>query len=319
MKAHVYNRYGAPDVLKLLDIEKPVPGDQEVLIKVHASSVTPMDYKIRSGKMFLIRLVMSGLFKPKMKVLGVEFSGEIEAVGNKVTQHKIGEKVFGRAKNGGAHAQFLCVNKNEIALNPSNMSFEEAAGITFGATTALCFLRDGGNITEGQKVLINGASGGVGTFAVQLAKHYKAEVTAVCSSSNLDWVKELGANKLIDYTKQDFTKDGEQYDIIFDCVAKRTFSQCKNSLNDSGIYLSTVMTLSLLLQMIRTSKGSGRKAKFLLPDFSPDDLLLLKQLIEEGKLRTVIDKMFPINKIVEAHTYAEKGHAKGKVIVSIKP
>jgi len=318
MKAVLYGKYGSPDVLKLTEVAKPVPGDHEVLIKVHASSVTPMDHKFRSGKIFLVRLVATGLFKPKTEILGIEFSGEIEALGPNATQFKSGDRIFGRAKKGGAHAEYLCVDENEIVVNPSNMDFKEAAGITFGGTAALCYLRDGGNIQEGRKVIINGASGGVGTFAVQLAKNYKAEVTAVCSASNHQWVKELGADKLIDYTKQDFTQNGEKYDIIFDCVAKRTFSQCKNSLTRGGIYLSTVMTFSLFSQMIRTSITGGKRAKFLLPDMKNQDLIFLKSLIEAGNLKTVIDKTFTLNEIVEAHKYAEEGHARGKVVITVK-
>ncbi|MCK4465887.1 MAG: NAD(P)-dependent alcohol dehydrogenase, partial [Bacteroidales bacterium] len=198
MKAIVYTKYGTPDVLKLTEAEKPIPKDNEVLVKVHASTVTPMDWKFRSGKIFLARL-MTGLFKPKNNILGVEFSGVIEEIGKNVTQFKVRDKVFGRAKKGGAHAEYICVPEKEIAVNPSNNSFEEAAGITFGATTALCNLRDSGNIKKGQKVLINGDSGGVGTFAVQFTKFYETEVTAVCSTSNHELVKGLGADKVIDY------------------------------------------------------------------------------------------------------------------------
>ena len=316
MKAIVYTKYGTPDVLKLTEAEKPIPKDNEVLVKVHASTVTPMDWKFRSGKIFLARL-MSGLFKPKIKILGVEFSGEIEDIGKYVTQFKVHDKVFGRAKKGGAHAEYICAPENEIVVNPSNISFEKAAGITFGATTALCNLRDSGNIKKGQKVLINGASGGVGTFAVQIAKYYEAEVTAVCSTSNLKMVIDLGADKFIDYTKEDFTQNEEIYDIIFDCVGKRTFSECKKSLIKNGIYISTVITFPLLLHMFSSSLFGGKKAKFILPDVKTKDLLFIKKLIKDGKLKTVIDKFYPLSEPIEAHKYAEKGHAKGKIVITM--
>lgn len=205
-----------------------------------------------------------------------------------------------------------------MAIKPSNMTFEEAAGVHFAACVALIYLRDHGHIQSGQKVLINGASGGVGTFAVQLAKYFGAEVIGVCSTTNLELVQSLGADRVIDYKREDFTKEGQSYDIIFDAVGKRSFSQCKNSLNQKGIYLSTVATIPLILQMLWTSKIGNKKAKFVLQKTTKEDLLFLKDLIEAGKLRTVIDRTYPLSDIVEAHRYSEKGHAKGKVVITLQ-
>ena len=317
MKAIVYTKYGKPDVLLVKEVKKPTPKDDEVLIKVETSTVTPMDWKFREGKTFLARLIMTGLFRPKINILGVEFSGVIEEVGKNISVFKVNDNVFGRAKKAGAHAEYICVDEHEVALNPSNTTFEEASGITFGATTALCNLRDHAKIKEGQKVLINGASGGVGSFAVQIAKYYNAEITAVCSSINHDLVRSLGANNVIDYTKENFTSNGVKYDIIFDCVGKTKYSECKNSLNNGGIFLSTVLTFYLLVQMIISLLFTRKKAKFVLADFVPADLVFLKKLYEEGDIKTVIDKIYPIEEIIEAHEYAQKGHAKGKIIISV--
>jgi len=315
LKAIVYTKYGPPDVLKLKEVEEPVPKDDEVLIRVYASTITPMDWRFREGKNPIARL-MAGPVKPKNTILGVELAGEVEAVGTKVKLFKKGDQVFGGGQPG-AHAEYICMPEDKIAMKPLNMTYEEAAAVHFAAGTALGFLRDAGNIKAGQKVLINGASGGVGTFAVQLAKYYDTEVTGVCSSTNLEMVQSLGADIVIDYTKEDFTKNDETYDIIFDTVGKRTFAECKNSLCQDGIYLSTVATIPLLIQMIWTSIAGSKKAKFTLPVLSNKDLVFLKDIIEAGKLRTIIDRSYPLGKIVEAHQYSEKGHAKGKVVVTI--
>ncbi|MBT3242662.1 MAG: NAD(P)-dependent alcohol dehydrogenase [Bacteroidetes bacterium] len=316
MRAITYIRYGAPDVLKLAEIEKPVPCDNEVLVKIKASTVTPMDWKFRSGNTLIARL-MTGIIKPKINILGVEFSGEIEETGKDISKFKIGDMIFGRAKKAGAYAEYLCVPEKEICLNPSNASFGEAAGITFGATTALFGLTNTGNIQQGQKVLINGASGGVGLFAVQLAKFHGAKVTAVCSSTNHKMVIDSGADIVIDYMTTDFTKNGEIYDIVFDCVGKRTYSDCKKSLVKHGVYISTVLSFPLLIQMFSSSIFGRKKGKFIFSDFKPDDLLMLKDLYEKKIIKTVIDKTYSLKNIRDAHHYAEKGHVKGKVIVEI--
>ncbi|MFC1875383.1 NAD(P)-dependent alcohol dehydrogenase [Chloroflexota bacterium] len=315
MKAVVYTKYGPPDVLELKEIDKPAPKDNEVLIKVHASTVTPMDWRFRKADPFFVRMYV-GLIRPKINILGVELAGEIEAVGKDVKLFKKGDRVFGGSDSGGAHAEYTCLSEKEVVIKPSNMIYEAAAAVPFGAITALQFLRKG-NIQRGQKVLINGASGGVGTFAVQLAKYFGAEVTGVCSTTNLELVKSLGADKVIDYKQEDFTKSGQTYDIIFDAVAKSSFLRCKGSLNQKGVYLSTVLSAPLILQMLWTSKIGTKKAIFLMAPYRAEDLIFLKELIEAGKMRTVIDRCYPLGQIIKAYRYAEKGHAKGKVVVTI--
>ena len=315
MKAIVYEKYGPPDVLELKEVEKPAPKDNEVLIKVHTSTVTPMDWRFRNGRTLIARF-MTGLLKPKYSILGVELAGEIESVGKDVKLFKQGDQVYGGGRPG-AHAEYTCMPEDKVAMKPSNMTYEEAAAVHFGATTALLFLRDYGRIQNAQKVLINGASGGVGTFAVQLAKYFGAEVTGVCSTTNLELVQSLGADRVIDYTREDFTKNGQTYDIIFDAVGKSSFSKCKGSLSQEGIYLSTVATIPLLVQMLWTSKIGSKKAKFAMRPLPTEDLIFLKDLIEAGKVKTVIDRCYPLEQIAEAHRYAEKGHAKGKVVITL--
>ncbi|MFC1921471.1 NAD(P)-dependent alcohol dehydrogenase [Chloroflexota bacterium] len=314
MKAIVYTKYGPPDVLQLKEVEKPVPKDNEVLIKVHATTVTPMDWRFRQGSNPIARM-MSGPIKPNNPILGVEFAGEVEEAGKDTKLFNKGDQIYGGGSPG-AHAEYVCMHEDKVGIKPANMTYEEAAGVPFAATTALKFLKEKGNIQDGQSVLVYGASGGVGTFAVQLAKYFGAEVSAVCSTTNVEMVKSLGAEKIIDYTKDDFTKNGQTYDIIFDAVGKKSFLQCKDSLNQGGIYLNTVATIPLLLQMIWTSKIGNKKAIFALLPFTPEDLIFLKDAIEEGKIKTVIDRTYPLSDIAEAHKYSESGHAKGKIIIT---
>jgi NADPH:quinone reductase-like Zn-dependent oxidoreductase len=316
MKAIVYTKYGPPDVLVLKEVEKPTPKDNEVLIKVHASTVTPMDWRFRQPGKNIIARMMAGPIKPNNPILGVELAGEVEAVGKDVKRFKEGDQVYGGGQPG-AHAEYTCMPEDKMSIKPTNMTYEEAGAVHFGACVALRYLRDYGHIQSGQKVLINGASGGVGTFAVQIAKHFGAEVTGVCSTANLELVQSLGADKVIDYTKEDFTKTGQTYDIIFDAVGKRTFSQCKSSLNKKGIYLNTVATVPLLLQMLWTSKVGSKKAVFALSPATPEDLVFLKDLIEAGEMKTVIDRTYPLSDTAEAHRYSEQGHAKGKVVITV--
>ena len=317
MKAIVCTKYGPPDVLELEDVGKPAIKDNELLVKVYATTVSSMDWRFRQGKNIIARM-KAGLTKPKNPIFGVELAGEIESVGKDVKLFKQGDQVYGVTRSG-AHAEYVCMPEENVAMKPTNMTYEEAAAVPFGACVALQFLGDYGGIQSGQKVLIYGASGSVGTYAVQLAKYFGAEVTGVCSTANVEMVKSLGADKIIDYTKEDFTKEGQAYDIIFDAVGKSSFSKCKSSLNQKGIYLSTVATIPVLLQMLWTSKKGSKKAIFTMPPLpTTKDLILLKDLIEEGKIKSVRDRRYPLEQIAEAHRYVEKGHKAGNVVITLE-
>jgi len=274
-----------------------------------------LEWKFRSGKVFIARL-MSGIRKPRKGILGTEVSGEVESVGKDVTKFKQGDQVFADVKYGG-YAEYVACPEQRVALKPANMSHEEAATISFAGVTALVFLRDFGKIQNGLKVLINGASGGMGTYAVQLAKHFGTHVTTVCSTANLEMVKSLGADEAIDYRKEDFTKTGHTYDLIFDAVGKSSFPKCKGSLNKGGIYVSTVLTWGLLFMMLWTKMIGSKKAIFGMGHAKPGDLDFMKELIEAGEVRSVIDRSYPLEQISEAHSYAEQGHVKGKVVITL--
>jgi len=324
MKAIVHTKYGPPDELQLKEVEKPVPKANEVLIKIHATSVTTSDCNIRNQtfvpKLFLLPTRMEfGLFKPKNKIIGFDLAGEIEAVGNHVTRFKVGDQVFGTTEPlFGAHAEYICLPEDGVLTHmPANMTYEKAAAFPVIANTALHFIRDLGNVQAGDKVLINGASGGIGTYAVQLAKYYEAEVTGVCGTMNLEMVKSLGADKVIDYTKEDFTKRGETYDVIFDAVGKSSFSRCKGSLAPKGIYLVTIPSLAALSQMQSTSKKDGQKVIIEGAPALLENLIFIKELIEAGKLIPVIDRTYPLEQIVEAFQYVERGHKKGNVVITV--
>ncbi|MTI30116.1 NAD(P)-dependent alcohol dehydrogenase, partial [Xanthovirga aplysinae] len=320
MKAIVYTAYGLPEVLQLKEIEKPSPKDNEVLIRIAAATVNITDAIIRKGKPFIAR-IGNGLFKPKNTILGSALAGEVEEVGKNVTLFKKGDQVFAAAN--GTHTAYKCLSEEgALVIKPTNITLEEAAAVPYGVLTALPFLRDDGKIKKGQQVLINGASGSVGTFAVQLAKYFGAVVTGVCSTGNLALVKSLGADQVIDYTTTDFTKTGHTYDIIFDTVGKSSFSKCKSALKPKGIYLLTIPTLSIMRQMLWTKLTNGKKAIFAAKGLRSSykkakDLKFIKDLIEAGKLKPYIDTTYPLKRIIEAHRYVETGHKKGNIILKL--
>jgi len=315
MKAMVYYEYGSPDVLKLKEIEKPVPNDDEVLVKVHAAAVTPLDWHFLTGTPYVAR-IMAGLFKPKNNILGIDMAGRIEAVGKNIKQFKPGDEVFGRCSGG--YAEYACAPVTELYLKPTGMSFEKAAAIPLSAFTALTCLCDLGQMKSGQKVLINGVSGGVGTLAVPIAKSFGAEVTGVCSTRNLDLVRSIGADRVIDYTQEDFTQKGVYYDLIFDAVGKRSFSDCKHALSPKGIYVTTNFSPTLALQGWWISITGSRKM-IPMPPKAPGKNIreLFKELLETGKLTPVIDRCYALNEVPEAFRYYEKGHARGRVVIEI--
>ncbi len=322
MKASVSKMYGTPEVFKIEDVTKPTPKHNEVLVRVYAATVTGSDIMMRTGKPYVGRLYL-GLSKPKTTILGFDFAGEIVETGNNVISFKVGDKVFGGTTTLGSYAEYICVNVDDVITTmPENISYQAAAPVSGSAITVMNFLKGLAKIKAGNKVLINGASGSLGTYAVQIAKHYGAEVTGVCSQTNTKMVSELGADFVIDYTKEDFTKNGKQYDIIFDTVGKTTFSYCKNSLTENGIYLSSVISFPLLLQMMKTSLFGKKKVKSSSTGMLPakerlNYFLELKELLKAEKIKTVIDNSYPLAQMGDAHKYVEKGHKKGNIIINI--
>ncbi len=320
MKAIVYTKYGSPDILQLKDVEKPAPQDHEVLIKIHAASVNAYDWHALTADIFLIRLMGGGLLKPKQTRLGADIAGQVEAVGGNIKQFRPGDEVFGSIGHGG-FAEYACAPETRLALKPENLSFEEAAAVPMAALTALQGLRDEGQIHSGQKVLINGASGGVGTFAVQIAKLFGTEVTAVCSSRNLDQAYAIGADQVIDYTRQDFTQNGQQYDLIFAANGYHPLSHYKRALTSKGIYVMAGGSMAQIFQAMllgsRMSKPGGRKMGGVSAKIDQKDLVILKDLIEAGKIKPVIDRRYPLSEAAEALRYLGEGHAHGKVVIAV--
>jgi NADPH:quinone reductase-like Zn-dependent oxidoreductase len=318
MKAIVYTQYGPPDVLQFIEVAKPTPKDDEVLIRIRAASVNPLDWRLLRGKPWFARFLIGGLRKPKVTRPGVDVAGQIEAVGRNVKQFKPGDEVFGAGR--GAFAEYVCTVEDKLALKPTNLSFEGAAAVPVAAISALQGLRDKGRIQQGQKVLVDGAGGGVGTFAVQIAKSFGAEVTAVCSTRNLDTARSIGADHVIDYTREDFTKSGQRYDLILAANAYHSIFDYRRALSPNGIYVmvgggGAQILQALLLGPILSLMGS-KKTSFIMAKIDKKDLVLLKDLLETGKLVPIIDRRYPLSDVAEAFRYLEEGHARGKVVIT---
>jgi NADPH:quinone reductase-like Zn-dependent oxidoreductase len=323
MKAAVFTRYGSPEVLRISDVAKPAPGDGDVLVQVHATTVCAADWRMRKADPFVVRFML-GFWRPtKFQVLGMEFSGAVESVGKAVKGFRAGDQVFGLCgRTFGAHAEYVCTAEDHVAMKPANMTYEEAAAVAFGGTSALYFLRKAG-IQEGQHVLVYGASGSVGVFATQLAKHFGARVTAVCSTANLEMVKSFGADAVVDYTREDFSSAGRVYDLVFDAVGKAGLSRSLRALRRGSAYVSIAPSggaLSMATDTIKTlwvSATGAAKVISPLPIGVKLELPFLKDLIEAGALRTVIEKHYPLEEIAEAHRHAEAGHKKGHVVIRL--
>jgi NADPH:quinone reductase-like Zn-dependent oxidoreductase len=322
MKAVVYYNYGSPDVLKCEEVEKPTAGDNEVLIKVRAASVNPLDWHFMRGTPYIVR-IQAGLRKPKVTRLGVDVAGQVEAVGRNVTQFKPGDEVFGACR--GAFAEYACTSESALVMKPYNVTFEQAASAPVAAFTALQGLRDKGQIQPGQKVLINGAAGGVGTFAVQIAKSFGADVTGVCSTRNVDMVRSIGADRVIDYTQEDFTKSGQRYDLFFDSVGNHSLLACRRVLNPKGIYIVVggpdgrwLGPLAHLIKTLVLSRFVSQNLVMFLARRSKEDLTVMHELMEAGKVIPVIDKRYRLSEVPEAIRYLEEGHARGKVVITLE-
>jgi NADPH:quinone reductase-like Zn-dependent oxidoreductase len=318
VKAVVYDRYGPPDVLRLEEVERPVPAEDQLLVRVHASTVTRSDCGFRSAEIFISR-VFTGLRRPKQRIPGMEFAGEVEAVGGAVTEFEVGDRVFG-VKGSGAHAEFTCIRESSpAALMPSGMSFEDAAAVCDGASLALACLRKA-DALRGRSVLVYGASGAVGTAGVQLAKHFGAEVTAVCKTEAVELVRSLGADEVIDYTRDDFTKNGKTYDVVFDAVGKHSFRRSRDALKAGGIFVETdlgFMWHAPLLALLTRWVGDKRVA-IGITRYAKEDVLLLKGLIEAGEFRPVVDRIYRLEDVVEAHRYVETGQKTGNVVLTVE-
>jgi NADPH:quinone reductase-like Zn-dependent oxidoreductase len=317
MKAIVYKRYGSPGVLQLREVEKPIPGDNELLIKVHSASINSYDWRHVRAVPFLIRFMGAGLLKPQHGILGADMAGIVEAVGSQVKNFAPGDEVFGEGGYGG-FAEYACADENRFVLKPANLTFEEAAAVPMAALTALQGLRDKGQIRAGQKVLINGASGGVGTFAIQIAKSFDTEVTGVCSTTKIDLVCSIGADHVIDYTKEDVTKNKNKYDLIFDTAAYRSISKYRQILSPNGIYVLAGGSMARIIQLMLRSMAGARNMSLMVANINQKDLLYMIELINAGHVKPIIDKCFPLDATAEAMRYFEKGMARGKVIINMK-
>jgi len=319
MKTVVYTKYGPPDVLQLKDVEKPAPNDDQVLVRVHAASLNPSEMHMMSGKLIARVLGGNGLLKPKNTIPGADIAGQVEAVGKNVTQFKLGDEVFGRRAPGG-FAEYVCVSEKLIALKPANLTFEQAAAVPVAGITALQSLRDTGQIQPGQKVLINGASGGVGTFTMQIAKAFGVHVTGVCHTRNLDLVRSLGADRVIDYNRENFSRNGQRYDLIIDNVGNHSISDYRRALSPKGIcvvvgYTSFVLMLQNLVLGPLLSRTGSQKIGTMLAHMKNPDLVVLKELIEAGKVVPVIDRCYPPNEVSEAYRHLATRHARGKIVI----
>jgi len=319
MKAGVHTKYGPPEVVNVIAVDKPIPKDNEVLVKIYATTVNRTDCGFRSAEYFISRF-FSGLFRPKYKTLGNEFAGEIEAIGKEVTSYKVGDKVFGYNDiQFGAHAEYLTIDeKDALAIVPQNLTYDEAAPITEGAHYALCNIR-AAKIKKGQNVLVYGATGAIGSAAVQLLKYFEVSITAICNTKNVELVKSLGADTVIDYQKQDFTKTEQRFDFIFDAVGKSSFGECKPLLKKGGIYISTELGkyAQNIFFALTTPLFGNKKVLFPIPTISKEDINFLKELVETGKFKPVIDRKYKLEQIVEAYKYVETGQKTGNVVITI--
>jgi NADPH:quinone reductase-like Zn-dependent oxidoreductase len=323
MKAIVYHEYGSPDVLRYEEIEDPRATNDEVLIRVCAASVNPLDWHFMRGTPYAVRIV-AGLRKPRVTRLGVDVAGQVEAVGRNTTQFKPGDHVFGTCK--GAFAEYACAPESALTMKPENLTFEQAACVPIAAFTALQGLRNKGKVQPGQKVLINGASGGVGTFAVQIAKSFGADVTGVCSTRNVDMVRSIGADRVIDYTQEDFTKSGQRYDVFFDCIGQHSLSACRRVLNDEGIYVGAggpsdrwmIGPIARLIKSVAMSAFGNQKLVGLLAKTNKEDLTTLRELIQAGTVTPIIDRCYRSIEVPDAIRYLEEGHARGKVAITFE-
>jgi NADPH:quinone reductase-like Zn-dependent oxidoreductase len=319
MRAIEYTEYGPPEVLRFTEVAKPVPRDDEVLVRIRAASLNALDWRLMRGKPVPVRLMIGGLRKPTLTRPGADVAGEVEAVGRSVTRFKPGDEVFGACR--GAFAEYVCADEDKLALKPANKSFEEAAAVPVAAITALQGLRDKGRIQPGQKVLVDGASGGVGTFAVQIAKSFGAEVTAVCSTRNVETARSMGADHVVDYTREDFTRSGQRYDLILAANAHRSIFDYRRALSRNGIYVmagggGTQTLQGMLLGPLLSLMGS-RKMRFFMASVNKEDLAVLGDLLAAGKIVPVIDRRYPLREVPAAIRYLEEGHARGKVVITM--